>query len=1341
MAPLSFAQQRLWFVQQLDPESPVYNVPSALRIQGDLNLAGLTRSISLIVERHEILRTTYQVFNDAPFQRINPSSQLDLPISDLSNISRGHQESELLFRLEEESRIPFNLSKDPVLRAKLFRLAPQEHVLFVNIHHIACDGWSMELFFRELWQFYAAFSQSKTDLPQELPIQYADFADWQRTCLTEAALAEDRKFWSKHLEGCQPRVDIIRDFVPGDLTANTGDRKSRIISLQSSDAIRDLARLHSATPFVVFLSAFNLLLYRYTGQEDLALGTPISGRSRFETEKLIGFFVNLLVLRSNMSGDPTFAELLSRLRDASVAAFSHQQLPFEQLVESVHSHRGSAQNPFFNVVFAVQNQMDLPRVPGLSLSSIEVHNHTAKFDLNLTILDTKKEFELTIEYRSDLFASETISRLLGHLELLLVNSVADPSKTLSEISFLSPAEERSLLFDWNQTDTPFPRSQCVHELFEHQAALRPDAPAVMYGQDRISYGELNVRANQLAHFLARHGVGPEKLVGVCLDRSVVMIVAMLGILKAGGAYLPLDQSYPVERLAFMLDDAGVSVVLTDSAGTRLLPQNKAKTIILDQERDRLLTEDASNPPNLVGSENSIYVIYTSGSTGTPKGICIPHRGVTRLLCDTNYIRLDKKDKIAQLSNASFDAATFEIWGALLFGGQLIGIPKDIAISPSDLVKTLREQNITTAFLTTALFNQVAAVFPAAFSSLNNLLFGGEAVDPNSVRAVLKHGAPQRLLHVYGPTETTTFASWYQIRNLPDNASTVPIGKPVSNTEFYVLDHHRRVVPVGVPGELYIGGDGVALGYLKRESLTRERFIENPFNPASGKRLYRTGDLVRYTDDGNLEFISRIDNQVKLRGFRIELGEIEAALLTHGSVGECAVVVREDSPGNKRLVGYVVPASNTTLSVAELRKLLKGKLPEYMVPGLFVFLDRLPLNHNGKIDRRALPAPGKGEVEPGGDRVLARNNLELELTKIWQQVLDVQPIGVKESFFDLGGHSLLAVRLFSQINRVFGRDLPLTTLFTSPTIEDLANLLGTNGPAPQGSCVVQVQPKGSRPPIFWLHTLGGGGGAGLFTYRKLSERMDPDQPSFGFVAPAQPHTSIEEMAAHYISELRIYQPRGPYYLGGYCFGGVVAFEMALQLVNMGEEVRMVALVDSTPPGVGFSSTFLRPRYARDIATFWKDTFLNSAKLSPTRLLKVAGRKLTKIKARLLSSAPRTAGLEDHIDLSAYPPDFLKTAQTHWQALLKYKPSYYSGTVTLFRARNRPPVTLDPTLGWSSCAKEVEIKVLPGAHETILNEPHVDSLAQALTAVLRLHQDILPIPDYVNPVGSMAASKVA
>ncbi len=903
--PLSFAQQRLWFLDQLEPGNPFYNITKAVRLTGPLNAVAIEKSLNEVVRRHEALRTTFPAVGGSGVQRIAPSMTVAMPLKDLSELSSEQRDAHVLQTASEEAARAMDLARGPLFHAVLLRLDGEEHVLVLTMHHIISDGWSMGVFIREMATIYEAYAGSKPSPLPEMPFQYADFAHWQRDWLKEEALEAQLDYWKQQLADA-PQLELPTDRPRPFVESFRGKQQTLTLNASLTKALNRLSQKHEATLFMTLLAAFKVLLSRYSRQQDILIGSPIANRNRAEIEPLIGFFVNTLVLRTELRGEETFAELLGRVKEVCLGAYAHQDVPFEKLVEELSPERDMSHNPLFQVMFALQNVPSVSMtLAGLTLELLKVENYTAKFDLICDVTETAEGLTAAFEYNTDLFDDTTIERMMGHFQTLLEGIAASADTQVSHLPLLRDDERRQIVREWNETAAAYPQDRCLSELFETQVALTPEAIAVAYDEDELTYAELNRRANQLAHHLRALGVGPDTLTGIYVERSTNMMVGLLGIIKAGGAYLPLDSSYPKQWLSFMLEDGQVPVLLTQQRFMEELPECRATVVRLDTDWNVIAQQSEENPVITTTPDNLAYVIYTSGSTGQPKGVCIPHKAISRLVFNSNYVQISPLDRVAQASNASFDAATFEIWGAWLQGARLVGISKDVVLSPQELAVQIKEKQISAIFLTTALFNQIAREAPAAFSAVKHVLFGGEAVDPRWAKEVLTHGAPERLLHVYGPTESTTFSTWQLVSEVPDGATTIPIGIPLSNTQIYVLDDSLQPVPVGVAGELYIGGDGLARNYHDRPQLSAERFIPNPFGSRPGARLYRTGDLVRYVANGSIEFIGRVDHQVKVRGFRIELGEIETVLAAHPAVREAVIAAREDTPGDRRLVAYVV----------------------------------------------------------------------------------------------------------------------------------------------------------------------------------------------------------------------------------------------------------------------------------------------------------------------------------------------------------------------------------------------------------------------------------------------------
>ncbi len=1313
---LSFAQQRLWFLDRLAPGLPAYNIPAAVRLQGPLNLAALERGLNAIVNRHEALRTTFREVDGCAVQVIAPTLTIKLPVVDLRDRSASAQEAEVRRLVNAEAERPFDLSRGPLLRGTVLRLSDTEHVGLLTMHHIVSDGWSTGILVRELATLYSAFCAGGSPLLPELPIQYADFAHWQRTWLQGDVLESQLAYWKGQLIDAPDRLDLPTDHPRPALQTFRGAHQSLALPEQLRADIQALSRQEGVTQFMAFLAAFQALLYRYTGQDDLIVGTPIANRNRLETEGLIGLFVNSLVLRTNLSGNPGFREVLRRVRETCLGAYAHQDLPFDRLVEELHVQRDLNRNPLFQVMFVLQTAS--PRaieLPGAILSSVEGDIETAHVDLTLVVADTGQEMTATFVYNVDLFDADTIARLLGHFRTLLLGALVDPGQRLADLPLLGEAERRQLLVEWQGPASNSRHDVCIHQLFEAQVARTPDAVAVVFEAQQLTYGELNRRANYLAHHLRALGVGPEVPVAICLERSLEMVVGLLGILKAGGAYLPLDPAYPKERLALMLQDAQVPVLLTREQFAAGLADQGAAVVCLDSDWEAIAHRSADNPVGAAGPEALAYVIYTSGSTGQPKGVLVPHDALLgHCLNVISAYGLDSRDIVLQFAAPSFDVSLEEILPTLVAGARLVVMGPDIWY-PAELHRKIAECGLTVLNLPTPYWQELAREWAHAPDLVPAIpprlcIVGSDAMSPDALR--LWRLAPVgsiRLLNGYGPTETTITATALEIAPHPGRITaerSVPIGRPLAGRTAYVLDQHGNQVPVGVAGHLHIGGAGVARGYLNRPDLTAEAFVPDPFSSQPGARMYRTGDLARFRADGNIEFLGRADQQVKIRGFRIELGEIEATLGQHPAVREAVVLAREDTPGQKQLVAYVVADATSD----ELRRFLKNKLPEFMVPAVVVLLDALPVTAHGKLDRRLLPAPDRSRLQTPKVFVAPSDDLELQLVHIWEEILDVRPVGVSDNFFELGGHSLMAVRLFALIEKQLGKRLPLTSIFQGATIADLAQVLRQHATSGPGSSLVPIQSRGSRPPLFLVHPAGGH----VFPYIQLGQLLGADQPCYGLQARGaedghDPDTRIEDMAAHYVQALQIVQQTGPYFLGGWSMGGVIAFEMAQQLLAQNQKVAFLAILDGRVPSPG--DTF--PEQDAEAAAMAERYFGISFGLTDSLALLPEDEQL----AVVLEEAKAAGLVPAELDV-AQARRFVMLLRNDLRATETYEPHRYPGRVTLFRASETlAGASDDPTMGWSEWADGgVEVHVVPGNHANLMYPPHVQALAESLTACL-------------------------
>jgi len=1001
--PLSFAQQRLWFLDQLEPGSAAYTIAARRRFHGPLDVTALTQALTELVRRHESLRTTFPSRDGEPVQRISDAEPVALNVIDLESVSSGERSAVAWQTIREQAARPFALACGPLFRAVLIALGPEDHEILMVVHHIVADGWSLGILARELTALYEEYLAGRPSPLPDLPIQYADFSLWQRQWLSGDVLDAQRRYWREQLAGLPSPLQLPTDYPRSGRPTSAGASHDFALPRPLADRLRTLSRREGATLFMLLLAAFKVLIARCSGQEDIVVGTPVANRSHVELEPVIGFFANTLVLRTDFAGDPSFRELLALVRETCLGAYAHPDMPFEKLVEELRPERTLGQNPLFQVSFVLQDA-----AAGADFAFVTV---ASPFDLTLFVRDGPDgTLSATVQYKRDLFEPGTIARLAGHYRMLLEDVASDPDRRISALSLLTPAERHRLLVEWNDTASVYPAG-AVPEVFEDQVERAPEAVALLYEERQLTYRELNRRANRVAHRLRALGVGPDTLVAVCMERSLDMVIACLGVLKAGGAYVPLDPAYPTERLAFMLADSGAVALLTRRVHLDRLPERLAPTICVDADAGALERESPENPARIAGPGNLAYVMYTSGSTGLPKGVAIPHRGILRLLFGISYARLGPNETVLHASSPSFDLTTFELWGPLLHGGRCVLFPGRVP-TPDALRDVIEKHGVTTIWLTGSLFNSIVDATPESLGGVQQLLVGGEALSVPHVRRAAEALPSTQIINGYGPTEATTFACCYHLPGPPEaDATSIPIGRPIANTRVYVLDRHRQPVPIGVPGELWIAGDGLARGYVGRPELTAERFVVQRLSQTLEERLYRTGDLVRWLGDGTLEFLGRLDDQVKVRGFRVELGEIEVTLARHPRVRESVVVARRGPDGEMGLVAYVV--GDGPVESRDLREFLGRKLPEYMVPTAFVVVDRLPLSANGKVDRRALPEP-EGRAELVHAPVEPRDELERQLVGIWQDILSVSPVGTRDSFFDLGGHSLLAVRMFARL---------------------------------------------------------------------------------------------------------------------------------------------------------------------------------------------------------------------------------------------------------------------------------------------------------------------------------------
>lgn len=1039
--PLSLEQQRLWFFHQLEPQSALYTMPIATRLRGVLHPHVLQEAMNLVVARHEALRTRF--VGQEPAQTIDAPSTVPMVSIDLRECPAAQRESEARRLLELEAKRPFDLRRDLMMRAALVRMDEQEWIFLVLMHHVASDDWSWRVFCGEVAVIYEAIlSGRKPELP-EPAIQYADFSVWQQEWLRGGALEKHLAYWRKQLDSAPPVLELHTDHPRPASQAFRGACEWLRLSPALCEKLSTWSQRDGLTPFMILLAGFQTLLHRYTGQEDIVVGSPVAGRTRACLEKVIGLFVNMLVLRTKLEGNPSFSELLRRTQTTVLEALAQQDLPFEKLVQELQPQRSASYSPLIQVMFALQDELsDNLSLPGMSTVPFPLETGTAKFDLTFTLVKSGSRLDCCAEYNSDLFEAETVRRMLGHYETILESAFAHPQRSLSDLPLLRAEEREQLIIGWNRTAADFPREKCVHELFAAQAAATPESVAVVCGKQSLTYRELNRCANQLAHHLVRFGVRVESLVAISMERSLEMMIALLAALKVGAAYVPLDPSYPAERLRFMLNDSKASMLLTRSNERRQMDdlQSDVCTVFVDTGWPQISQERDDELRTQVHPENLAYVIYTSGSTGWPKGVQIPHRAVVNFLHSMRREPgLTETDVLLSVTSMSFDIAGLELFLPLTAGARVVLATREEVFDAAKIKALLRDSSITVMQATPSFWQFLVESGWSGGHQLK-ILCGGEALSPALAEKLLQRGS--EVWNLYGPTETTI---WSTLTKLAPGTETVSIGRPIANTQIYVLDSRFQPVPIGVPGELYIGGDGVARGYLNQPDLTAEKFVPNPFSTAAS-RLYKTGDIARYRPDGNIECLGRNDFQVKLRGQRIDLGEIESALRRHPDVRDAVVSLSDDRSGQKHLIGYLLAAAASVPQTASLQQFLKSKLPDYMVPGVFVVLDKFPLTPNGKINRKALPAPAdttKKTFTP------PRTATEEALAQIWASLLQLPRVGVHDNFFEIGGHSLLAMQFMARVRNAFQTELSLRDVLGAPTVAELAGVVDKKQDQPAG----------------------------------------------------------------------------------------------------------------------------------------------------------------------------------------------------------------------------------------------------------------------------------------------------
>lgn len=1338
--PLSFGQQRLWFLETMTPGSSAYNSSLPLRLTGQLNEQVLARACQALVQRHESLRTTFTAVSGTPQQMIHDQWSVKLETIDLSDA----EDEVVAATLQTAVQNPFDLENGPLVRFHLFRLNDQVHIFLLVFHHIVFDGWSAGIVLDELATCYDAYGRDQEPELPDMPIQYADFAIWQRDWLTGNTLQDQLDYWQTQLAGELPILQLPTDKPRPAVKTYRGATESLWLSPQLTAEIHALCQQTSTTPFMVLLAAFNVLLYRYTGQKDILVGTPIANRQQLELAGLVGFFVNTLVLRNQLHGQQSFHQLLAQVRDTATTAYEHQDVPFDKLVELLRPERNLSYDLLFQVMFTYQDGVVAERpLPNLVVTPINLKSSTVQFDLELDVTETADGLKATFHYNIDLFETATIKRLATHFRTLLQAVIAEPAQPIGTVSLLTQAERQQLLVDWNNTDTPYHQAQTVVDRFALQVAQSPQAIAVSTMLDthssrntQLTYDQLNRRANQLAHTLRTLDARPNTTVAVCLERSPEMIVALFGILKAGAAYVPIDPDYPQERIDFILKDTQTAVLLTQASLKPRLPRSNVQMLCLDSDWATIAQADETDPLLLATPNYTAYIIYTSGSTGQPKGVLISHRSLLNYVTEgVSHLDLQPEDVVLQFASISFDTAVEEIFPPLLHGARLLLRNDEMLTTTAVFWQMCAANGVTVLDLPTAFWHLLCSqlrndvqYIPA---SLRFLFTGGEKASPEHIQTWLAYApAHIRLVNGYGPTEATVVATTCNLTGLDASpeVSKAIIGRPIPNTRVYLLNNFLQPVPIGVWGELYIAGVGLAQGYLNRPRLTAVSFIPDLFSQQPGARLYKTGDVARYLANGYIEYQGRLDHQVKIRGFRIEPGEIELALVQHPLVQEVIVIVREDQPGQKQIAAYYT--STDPLTRSQLRQFLEKKVPIYMIPTLWVWLDSFPLTTNGKIDRKALPLPdGKPNLTLGDTFLAPQNALESQLAQIWQEILNLPAIGTNANYFEIGGHSLQAVTLFAAIEKRLKVRLPVSLLFEAPTIGQLAVAMRQRGDAPRSPSLVPIQPLGMKTPLFCVH-----GGAGhVFHYHDLAQLLGTERPFYGLQPQLDETThraiylTVEQMAAHYIEEMKTVQPSGPYLLSGFCFGGIVVYEMAQQLVRAGDEVGLLVFIDPSSPHNRpqivevISPEVIAARVARhkknmaQLSRFaWLGYILNSSKNRLMAFWHRIHRSSMALWRRSLASL-----VQQYINWWQVVPsrvhDFYFMQVISTQATQAYQPQRYPGQVFLFYSTLEN--SGDESLGWSDLPEGgLKMFAVESTHLGILKRPSIDQVAAQLKQYL-------------------------
>ncbi|MGH9775269.1 MAG: non-ribosomal peptide synthetase [Candidatus Acidiferrales bacterium] len=1312
---LSFAQERVWLHSQIAPDLPFYNESATIHRHGPLDIAILERCLAEIIERHEAWRTTFHVANGQPVQIVHPATAgFALPQVDLTRIPQTQREVEARRIFSDEARRLFDLEKGPLVRFLLAKFRDDEYRLFLTLHHIIFDGVSIfSVFLPELLALYDAFSKGKPSPLAELEIQYGDYADWQRQAQPSESLDEHLAYWRRQLQGNLPVLELPTDRSRPHSQTYRGAMHTFVLPTELGDALRALGQQESVSLFMILVASFAALLHRYSGQDDILIGSATAGRDSSQIQNLLGLFLNTVVICTDLSGRPSFRELLCRIREATLGAMQHDAAPFERLVQEFQPKRDRSRSPLFQVMLTLEPQVQL-RDPNWQLKTLEADTKTAKYDLYPNFDARPDGIWCRMTYNSALFDAATISRMGAHWQTLLNAAVTDPARPVVELPLLTEAERGQILVEWNDTVRQFSQTMCVHQLIEAQVERTPNRVAVTCRGKSLTYRELNARANQLARHLQALGVRPGIVVGICLERSNEMLIALLATLKTGSAYVPCDPSHPEGRLGFMLSDSQAKVLVTCDNFRNRFSIFDGAIACLDSDHRAITAHPAENLCVGITPEAVAYVIYTSGSTGQPKGVQVEHRSLVNFLTSMKVNPgITEKDVLLAVTTVSFDIAALELYLPLTVGARIILASRETAMDGWQLCEELKRSRVTMMQATPATW-RLLIVAGWKGEQKFKILCGGEKLTRKLANQLVDRA--KRVWNLYGPTETTV---WSTVQRLTRSDGPVRIGHPIGNTQVYVLDARGELLPAGVPGELCIGGTGVARGYLNRPELTAEKFIPNPFH--NGERIYRTGDLARFSPDGSLEYLGRTDHQMKIRGHRVEPGEIESVLLGCRGVREAVVVAQGATSADVRLVAYWTAAHTPAPPASDLRNALLKKLPVHMVPSAFVQLDSIPVTPSGKVDRKLLSAR-TGMESPMGTCFLApRDETENRLAAIWKDTLSLPEIGIEDDFFELGGHSLLVAKLSSRIEKEFGQRLTMAAIFEARTIARQADLLKSARLTRHGIEIVPIKPSGSRQPFFCV--------SGGPKFLPLAERLGEEQPFLGLSLEPElaeylhaPY-SLEEIAGHMVRVIRTEQPRGPYFVGGFCLNGLIAYEIAQQLIGHGEQVGLVALFEAANPVP--SQGLAKKTLVKDIAGRLERKRLMS---HISRILKPGEMDLESyLRVRINDLRRDLRHLITHtwidVQLHMLGGRLRKLNQIVYAAAKLYRPGLYQGRAAFFRCSQGVSDARGlPDGGWSELIPaNFHIYEIPGDHLGILSEPGVDLLAEVLRdAIMRAQE---------------------